>query len=183
MFIAVEGGDGVGKTTLCSILSKKLNAISYRTPPKKYWTFRTEIDKNATVEERYRFYRDGIHDASDEIILMLKNGDKIVCDRYWLGVYTYHQVMGMLVPKEDFKSIIVPTLTVILSLNHEVQIERMLHRGLSVGDRRMLDKQKDITAAYYLNALEFNIPFILIDTQKFLPEMCSEIVIKSLDIQ
>lgn len=182
MFIALEGADGTGKTTLCNILAQRLGAIPYATPPSKYLKLRTCVDKNAPADEHYRFYRDGIYDASDEIAILLKNGGSVVCDRYWLTTYTYHQVMNVPVSRTDFKSIIAPTLTVVLTLNHEIQIERMLHRGMSVGDRRMLDKQRDIATAFYQNVLEFNLPFVLIDTQRFSPENCVEIIVKALEL-
>lgn len=180
MFVALEGTDGCGKTTLCAILAERLGATAYATPPKKYFQLRERVDRNAPAEEHYRFYRDGIYDASDEICMMLKNGSKVVSDRYWLTTYIYHHVMGVAVSKNDFASIIQPTLTVILALNHEVQIERMLRRGMSVGDRRVLDKQREIAAAFYHNALELSIPFIVIDTQRFSPTRCADVVIAAL---
>jgi len=106
----------------------------------------------------------------------MRNGGKVISDRYWLTTYTYHQVMGVRILVDDFASIIKPTLTVILALNHEVQIERMVRRGMSVGDRRVLDKQREISAAFYRNALESDIPFIVLDTQRFSPEKCADIV-------
>lgn len=169
-----------GKSTLCPILAKRLGAKAYSTPPKKYLRTRTSVDKDAPANEHYRFYRDGIYDASEEIAAMLRNGDSVVSDRYWLTTYTYHEVMGVLMPKDDFCSIVIPTLTVILSLNHGVQANRMLHRGLSMGDRRMLDAQRELTALFYKNVLEFNLPFLVLDTQRFLPEACAEIVTNAL---
>lgn len=171
MFIALEGPDGAGKTTLCSLLATRLEATPYATPPKKYREVRTKIDKNSSAEECYKFYRDGIYHASEEIAEILKRNGKIVCDRYWLTTYTYHQIMGVDVSKEDFQYIVIPILTIILSLNHEVQLNRMIQRGLSVGDRKSLDKQKDISAAFFRNALDFNIPFVVIDTQRFLQKL------------
>ena len=182
MFIAVEGSDGTGKTTLCNILTKCLGAISYSTPPKKYLKLRSEVDKDTTINESYKFYRDGIYDASNEIEALLNSGNTVVCDRYWLSTYSSHQVMGVSVSMLDFQSIVFPTLTVILSVNHQVQVERMIKRGMSVNDRRLLNKQRDIATAFYNNALELNMPFILIDTQHFLPEECAEIVIKALKL-
>src|SRR3989344_8053595 len=164
MFIVLEGADGTGKTTLCNILAERLGATPYASPPKKYQKIRASVDRNATAEEHYQFYRNGTYDASDEITVLLNNGKKVVCDRYWLSTYTYHQVMGVPVSVEDFQSIVAPTLTVLLVLNHETQIERMLNRGMTVGDIRVLDKQKDVNLAYYRNILEFRIPFIVIDT-------------------
>lgn len=180
MLVALEGADGCGKTTLCAVLAERLGATAYATPPKKYLQMRERVDKNAPAEEHYRFYRDGIYDAHDEISALLRNGGKVVSDRYWLTTYTYHQVMGVAVSKDDFTSVIQPNLTVILALNHEVQIERMLHRGMSVGDRRVLDKQREIARAFYQNAMEFNIPFIVVDTQCFSPNQCADIVVAAL---
>ncbi len=182
MLVALEGADGCGKTTLCAVLAERLGATAYATPPKKYLQIRDRVDKNAPAEEHYRFYRDGIYDAHDEIVTMLRNGGKVVSDRYWLTTYTYHQVMGVAISREDFAFVVQPDLTVILALNHEVQIERMLHRGMSVGDRRVLDKQREIAIAFYQNALEFNIPFIVVDTQRFSPNQCADIVTSALKI-
>jgi len=180
MLVALEGADGCGKTTLCTILAERLGATAYATPPKKYLQMRERVDKSASAEEHYKFYRDGIYDASDEFDVMLKNGRKIVSDRYWLTTYTYHQVMGVAVSKNDFASVIQPNLTVILALNHDVQIERMLHREMSVGDRRVLDKQREIARAFYQNALELGIPFVVVDTQRFSPSQCADIVVVAL---
>ena len=180
MFVALEGADGCGKTTLCAVLAERLGATAYATPPKRYLQMRERVDKNASAEEHYRFYRDGIYDASDEISVILQRGGKVVSDRYWLTTYTYHKVMGVSVPKDDFASIVQPDLTVILALNHDVQIERMLHRGMSVGDRRVLDKQREITEAFYQVVLEFSIPFVVVDTQRFSPDKCADIVVAAL---
>ena len=181
MFIVLEGADGTGKSTLCSVLSKKLGATPYACPPKKYQELRTSIDRNVSAEEHYRFYLNGNYDASKEIAELLKKGEKVVCDRYWLSTYTYHQIMGVPVSRSDFQSIIFPTLTVLLAVKHEVQIARMFHRGMSVGDIRALEKQREIADMYYRNVLEFNIPFLFLDTQRFSPEACAEIVARTLE--
>ncbi len=180
MFIVLEGADGTGKSTLCSSLVKRLGAVHYATPPKKQMEIRTSIDRNATADEHYRFYRDGVYDASNEISDILNSGKDVVCDRYWLTTYTYHQIMGIEVSADDFKRVVMPDLTVLLTLNIEVQIARILKRGITVGDRRMLDKQKELSVAYYENILKFNIPFVAIDTQCFLPEICTDIVISAI---
>lgn len=180
MFVALEGGDGCGKTTLCAVLAERVGAIAYATPPKKYLQMRERVDKNSSAEEHYRFYRDGIYDASDEIDAMIQSGGKVVSDRYWLTTYVYHRVMGISVSKNDFVSVVQPDLTVILALNHDVQMERMLHRGMSVGDRRVLDKQREITKLFYQVVLELGIPFVVVDTQRFSPDRCVDIVVAAL---
>ena len=176
MFIVLEGADGCGKTTLCAILAERLKAVAYSTPPKKYLQARDVVDKSASPEEHYRFYRDGIYDASEEITSLLKGGNRVISDRYWLTTYTYHRVMGVGVSKDDFASIVQPTLTVILSLNYETQIEGITRRGVSAGDRRVMDRQREITNAFYQNVLELNIPFVVVSTQYFSPDECADIV-------
>jgi len=180
MFLVIEGADGCGKTTLCAVLAERLGATTYTTPPRKYLLMKEQVDKSASDEEHYRFYRDGIYDASNEITEMLRNGGKVISDRYWLTTYTYHQVMGVEVSKEDFASVIQPDLTVLLSLTYDVQVKRILHRGISVGDRRVLDKQREIAQAFYNNALKFALPFIVVDTKRFSPERCADIVTAAL---
>lgn len=181
MFIALEGVDGSGKSTLCAALAEKLDAIPYSTPPKKYLAFREQVDKNASKEEHYRFYRDGIYDASNEIDAIITRNNKVVSDRYWLSTYTYHQVMGVAVSMDDFRHIIMPTMTIILSLNNNVQIGRMLRRGMTVGDRRMLDQQQEIAMAFYQNVLKSDTPFLMIDTHHFSPKECVEIIVKAVE--
>ncbi len=184
MLLALEGADGCGKTTLCRVLAERLGATAYATPPKKYLQTREQIDSDASADDHYKFYRDGIYDAHDEIVNLLQNNNKVVIDRYWLSTYTYHQVMGVTgSSKNDFASITQPNLTVILALNYKVQIERMLHRGMSAGDIRLFNKQREISKAFYQNALDFEIPFIVIDVQYFSPSQCADIVIAALKNQ
>ena len=180
MFVALEGADGTGKSTLCVILAKKLGAIHYLTPPKQYLARREYVDKNSSTEEHYRFYRDGIYDASREIQEALARGQKVVSDRYWLSTYTYHQVMGMQVSVDDFRSVVMPTVTIILSLSKEVQKKRLTQRGLSFEDQKMIERQQELAVAFYRNVLEFGIPFLMIDTQRFTPDACADIVLQSL---
>lgn len=174
-FVAVEGADGTGKSTLTRELAALLSAIPFSTPPRKYLNFRERVDKDASAEEHYAFYRDGIYDAQPELGEMLKRGT-VVTDRYWLSTYTYHRAMDVEVPLSDFTRIILPDLTVILTLGDDVQIGRMLARGLSAGDRRMLDRQSELKLAFFQDALALGIPFISLDTGVFSPQACAEIV-------
>ncbi len=181
MLVVLEGTDGCGKTTLCTILAERLGAMAYATPPRAYLQRRDVVDKVASAEEHYRFYRDGIYEASKEIATMLQGGNKVVSDRYWLTTYTYHRIMGVPVPKGDFAAVVQPDLTVILSLNPDTQMERLLHRGASTGDIRLIDKQQELARAFYQDALELSIPFIIIDTGRFSPNQCADIIVAALE--
>jgi thymidylate kinase len=182
MLIALEGQDSTGKSTLCNVLANLISAVPYSTPPKSYLSRRTCVDENATADEHYQFYKDGTIDASNEIRQMIRRGNVVVTDRYWLTTYTYHEIMGAKVSVNDFDGIVIPTLTVILSLNHDVQMERLATRGLTAGDKRMFDEQKKLTAAFYKNALDFRIPFLVIDTLKFSPNDCARIIASAISL-
>ncbi len=182
MFIALEGADGTGKTTLCGLLAERLGATARATPPKAHMQHRELVDRDACAEDHYQFYRGGIHLASQEIAEMLERKQGVVIDRYWLTTFTYHQLRGVPVSRDDFKDIVMPTLTVILALNCDIQVARMRERGLSVGDRQSLDKQQEIALAFYQNALAFSLPFVVLDTQRFSPAACVEMVANIVEI-
>lgn len=51
---------------------------------------------------------------------------------------------------------------------------------MSVGDRRVLDKQREIAKVFYQVVLELSISFVVVDTQRFSPDRCADIVVAAL---
>jgi dTMP kinase len=163
MFIVLEGVDGSGKSTLAARIAESLPATLYSTPPECYRGVREKVDRDASAEVHYAFYLDAVHEASREISLMLKDGENVVCDRYWATTYIYHKAMGLNISLEDFRGIVQPDFTVLLSVNSDVQIVRLLQRGMSAGDRRMLEKQP-VLLDLYVDFLKRQKNFLHIDT-------------------
>lgn len=182
MFVVIEGVDGVGKSTLGKVLAAKIGATLFSTPTEKYRRVREQVDEKANAEEHYRFYRDSVYDVADEINSAIQAGRRVVCDRYWLSTYTSHHLLGVEVSRNDFIHIVQPDLTVLLTLNLGIQITRMLRRGMSVGDKKALGQQSELALEFYQNLLEFSMPFIALDTGRFLPECCAEIVARALEV-
>ena len=164
MFIVIEGIDYSGKSTASKLLAKQADFTLYKTPPKNISSKRDEIDAKASPIDHYRFYLDGIYTASKEIWELLALGKNVICDRYWLTTYVYHVVMGVSVNINDFSNIIQPDLTVLLLVSNNIQAKRFLERGMSTGDRRMINRQLDLAREYKRALTKFEIPQLIIST-------------------
>lgn len=164
MFIVIEGIDCSGKTTISKILAEQRGAILYRTPPNNIIAKRDEVDAKASPIEHYHFYLEGIHTASKEIWEFMASGKDVVCDRYWLSTFAYHVVMGVSVSLDDFVGITQPDLTVLLLVSNDVQVKRFLERGMSTGDRRMINRQLELAKEYKKAITKLTIPQLIINT-------------------
>jgi thymidylate kinase len=176
MFVVLEGGDGTGKSTLTTQLANQYAGEAYSTPPEKFRKYRSEMDRVGTPEEHYSFYREAVLVASDEINSLKKDSRMVFCDRYWISTVTYHEVMGLTVNHHDFNSIVKPDITILLVTSPNEQIRRMVTRGMSPGDKRMLDKQQEITTRLFQNLVLTNSPFISLDTGRFSIDECVKII-------
>lgn len=178
MFLVLEGADGTGKSTLVTRIADKVGGVAYATPPKKYQKYSEKLHRDASADEHYAFYRNAIQDASEEVSELVRSGKPVICDRYWISTLTYHQVMGATVTDDDFATILKPDLTVLLVADADTQIQRIVARGMDAGDKRVLDKQFDLTQALFRNLVLEKQPFISLDTKSFSVEQCTEMVVK-----
>ena len=164
MFVVFEGVDASGKTTVARLVANHLQAVYYATPPKEFLSRREEVDLNASADAHYRFYLDGIRRASVEIEEFLSAGKTVISDRYWATTYAYHVVMGASVSKGDFEGIVLPTMTVFLTASPEVQACRFALRGMSAGDRRLLNQQEDLSRELKKLLMEEEKRLVTVDT-------------------
>lgn len=179
MFIVLEGVDGSGKSTLAKMLAEELNIEHYSTPPGEFLEKREEIDLSASPDDHYHFYLSGIIQASSEISKMLESGRGAVVDRYWISTLVYHLVMGAKVNKEDFRGIILPDVTILLSVDPCIQAKRLATRGMSAGDRRMLNQQQELAQQFESILKSLAQPFLTVDTSHMTPsEVIAKIVAK-----
>jgi len=148
MFIVFEGVDAAGKTTVARLLARHLQAAYYATPPKRFLAEREQVDLCASAEEHYQYYLAGIKEASSEIWDLLADGKVVVGDRYWATTYVYHKVMGAAVSLSDFSGLVMPDVTALLTVSPEVQSYRFVRRGMSAGDRRMLNQQEALSREF-----------------------------------
>jgi thymidylate kinase len=91
-FLAFEGVDGSGKTTLAQAVAGRIKGVYYKCPPKILLPLKPEIDQNGTPHESFLFYSLGNRIASREIDALLKTGD-VCCDRYIYSTIAAHSVL------------------------------------------------------------------------------------------
>jgi thymidylate kinase len=148
MIILMEGLDGSGKSTACQFLANYFGALLYATPPEKFRVKREQVDRFATNEDHYDFYRRAVVAASDELRLLTRRHPLIVIDRYMPTTLAYHRACGVDAQVEDFGDIIMPDQTIYVSVPPHVCRERMLKRGMSACDIRDESRLELVQAEY-----------------------------------
>jgi len=92
MFIVIEGLDGVGKSTISKALATELSATNLASPTNKFKEARCFLE-DAYVGNpfsRQLFYASTVLDVSNDIRELIKSGENVVLDRYWLSTQVYH---------------------------------------------------------------------------------------------
>ena len=132
MFIAFEGIDGSGKTTLSKIIAKKLSAWWTKEPTDvfvKLMRDNPECETNPKCEARYFIIDREKHIPNILDHMLLHN--HVVSDRYYLSTFAYSGAKG--VPLEWLKKNAVPNLVpsyvFLLTVPISVALERTTKRG------------------------------------------------------
>lgn len=94
LFIAIEGIDGTGKSTLAKLLASSLNAIYIKTPLPQLDKVRHHYDNCGDIVARYLYYLSTVKLASNVINGLLENSS-VVCDRYLLSTLCNHRAAGV----------------------------------------------------------------------------------------
>ena len=164
MMIDFEGVDASGKSETAQLLAQRLGAVFYQTPAKSKAIERQRVDANATAEEHYRYYLKDLFEVAAEISAELAAGRIVVCDRFKLTTKVYHRVMGVSVNDADFAGLLLPDVIVYLTVEKDIQAKRFLVRGLSAGDRRMINRQADLVSEYETSLRDEKCKIIRINT-------------------
>ena len=128
IFVAIEGIDGCGKSTFVELLAPALGCHLLRCPPEELGEVRKMFDMNDIAHKL--FYASANMVVSKRVSELLRSGESVICDRYWLSTKVYSSVR-----EEDINIDIIedhlarPDFTIYLHLDEPVRRKRMVKRG------------------------------------------------------
>lgn len=185
--IAIEGMDGVGKTTASKLLAKRLG---YKFIDKNL----RELFDDGDSYDNYIRIRDKVNASSDRLFTAwfyalgniylhtAHEKENIVTDRYFLSNYAWSgtenndEVYDLLVKKLGF-----PDLTVILYADEHAILSRLRHRNELDSDIKkvILAKEKYEKMIYFCE--KYKMPYMVIDTSNLSPEDVVEVIMKRIE--
>ena len=185
--IAIEGMDGVGKTTASKLLAEKLG---YKFIDKN---LRELFDEDNSYDNYVRI-RNKVNASSDRLFTAwfyalgnvylhtAHEKENIVTDRYFLSNYAWSgtdnntEVYDLLVKKLGF-----PDLTVILYADEQAILSRLRHRNKLDSDIKKvtLAKEKYEKMVYFCE--KYKMPYMVIDTSNLSPEEVVEVIMKRIE--
>lgn len=140
MFIVLEGIDGSGTTTQSEIIYQKLKKTGKKVILEKEPSdlhigefinlFLKKEKKIDSMALQMLFCADRFDHIKNKILPALKNGNIVICDRYFLSTIAY----SSLIAKEDFfwklsKEFLQADLTFFLNIKSELAIKRIKKRS------------------------------------------------------
>lgn len=151
VFIAVEGLDGTGKSTVIRLLAERCGCTLFKTPPDAFGAFRSEID--AAYQEndfaQQLFYASTVAHVSKLAETSLAAGCSVIVDRYWLTTKIYAGVRRQRINLDNLEvSLLRPDFTLYLHSSEAIRRERMKVRGMTDLDRRSCADAERLQALY-----------------------------------
>ena len=185
--IAIEGMDGVGKSTVCQLLANRLG-YKFIEKPFHYLlnnniNLYRDITKkiNAIPDPNFTAWYHGLNNLYVDELLKTMNivTDRFIVSNYcWSGCKENEDIYNVLLAK-----LIKPTLTVILYAPKDVIKKRLLIRNQN--DNDLLKLARTDTEAKYLKMKSFceihQLPYLYLDTSNLTPAQIVDVIINHLE--
>lgn len=141
-FIAIEGLDGVGKSTVVRLLAESFSGHAMGTPgPALRDSRQAVLDAFADDElAKALFYAASVSSQGRLARSRAERGEWVFMDRYWASTLAYAKARGVTADLESLSlSLIQPDLTVLLLLDESERQYRLQARGTTPEDMETLD--------------------------------------------
>jgi len=185
--IAIEGMDGVGKTTASKLLAERLGYKFVDKNLRELFDEKDSYDNYVRIRDKVNASPDRLFTswfyALGNIYLHTEHGNEnIVTDRYFLSNYAWSgtenntEVYDLLVKKLGF-----PDLTVILYADEHAILSRLRHRDEFDSDIKKvtLAKEKYEKMIYFCE--KYKMSYMVIDTSNLSPEEVVEVIMKRIE--
>ena len=185
--IAIEGMDGVGKTTTCKLLAERLG---YKFVEKN---LRFLFDENDGFDNYFKI-RDKVNASPDRLftswfyglgniyLYTMFKDENIITDRHFLSNYAWSgtdentEVYDLLVKKLGF-----PDLTVILYADETAIFNRLRSRDENDSDLDKVKKAKEKYEKMVFFCEKYKMPYMVVDTSNLNPDQTVELIMKRIE--
>lgn len=141
-FVAIEGLDGVGKSTVVQLLAEGFSGHAMSTPGPALRDSRQAVLQVFAEDELAKalFYTASVSSQGRQARSRAERGEWVFMDRYWASTLAYAKARGVTADLEALNgSVIQPDLTVLLLLDESERQSRLQVRGATVEDMETLD--------------------------------------------
>ena len=132
-FIVIEGTDGSGKSTLCDWISEEFGFIKFKSIGGTFSIVKTHFDiDKVSIEERFSFLCGESIFNSFKVRENIKNGNKIIFDRYYYSTLVYCESLKPGVTEEFmyvFEKLPKPDLILFVKTEFNTMCNRLNNRG------------------------------------------------------
>ena len=185
--IAIEGMDGVGKTTTCKLLAEHLGYKFIEKNLRFLFDENDEFDNYFRIRDKVnanpdRLFTSWFYGLGNIYLYTMFKDENIITDRHFLSNYAWSgtddntEVYDLLVKKLGF-----PDLTVILYADEHAILGRLRHRDELDSDIKKvaLAKEKYEKMIYFCE--KYKMPYMVIDTSNLSPDNVVEIIMKRIE--
>jgi len=141
-FVAIEGLDGVGKSTMLNKLAERFSGHAMSTPGPALRSCRPAILEAFAHDELAKalFYAASVSSEGRHARNLVERGEWVFMDRYWASTLGYAKARGLSADLEALgKSLIKPDITILLILNEADRQQRLFARGATPEDMETLN--------------------------------------------
>lgn len=183
--LSIEGMDGIGKSTTCTLLAKRLG-YKFVEKPLHYLFDKSEKSfddyiriRNKVNENPNRVFTSWFYGLGSIYMYEQFKTENIITDRHfasnyaWSGADNNDEVYDLLIQKLG-----VPKLTVILYASKDKILERLKNRDKNDTDIQKIEKSEEIYRRMIAFCETKKLPYIKIDSSNLSPEEVVDIIIQ-----